>query len=104
MSAYGYTVSQTGDLDLKRLKQAGQEHSGSITLGIGVCSHDYLADSAVFYTLEQLVYPELIGAYVAEGGDNAVEHVIQTVVLMGALNGDKILGVGHDAHGSSIAL
>ena len=95
---------QTGNSHAEGLKQAGQEHSRSVTLGIGVGGHDYLADASIFDPLQQLVDTELIGAYVAQGRNNAVEHVVQSVVFAGALDGDEILGVGHHAYCGGIAL
>ena len=72
MTAHGNTVGQTGNSHAEGLKQAGQEHSRSVTLGIGVGGHDYLADAAIFDPLQQLVDTELIGAYVAQGRNKII--------------------------------
>ena len=45
---------------------------------------------------------QVVGSHVVHGGDDSVEHVVEPLVLPGALHGYYVLGVGHHADGGGV--
>ena len=98
IGAHRDAVGKAGDLDVQRLEQAREIHGGGLTLHVGVGRHDDLLDLALVHTSEKLLDLELIGSDAIEGGQNAVENVVRSTVLLDLLHRHDGLGVRHDAN------
>ena len=54
--------------------------------------------------LEQLANAQIIRADLIQRGDHAVQHMVHAVVFPGALHGDNVLRLRHDADEAVVAL
>src|SRR5258706_4109913 len=65
---------------------------------------DSLYDPACAHPLDQLRDLEVVGTDAVHRGDRAMEHVVTTLVLTGALNREHIQRLLHNADDSAVAL
>ena len=68
----------------------------------GVGGHDDLLHAPGGHPLHQGFDMQVVGPHVVHGGDDPVEHVVEPLVLPGALHGHHVLGVGHHADGGGV--
>ena len=75
----------------QRLDELGQVHGRGLPLHRGTGGHDDLLDR-VIQAGQQFLDAELLGADPIHGRDQPVEHMVQPVVLVGALDGLDVTG------------
>jgi hypothetical protein len=59
--------------------------------------------SVAYYALYQRLYLQVTGADAVHGRDKASKYMIESVELLGVLDGHHVLNVLHDTDGRSIA-
>ena len=70
----------------------------------GIGGHDDLLDPAGGHPLYQGLDVQVVRPHVVHGGDHPVEHVVEPVVLPGALHGHYVLWVGHHTDDGGVPL
>lgn len=103
MAADGQTVRETRGADAERLDELCHVHRGRLALDGGVRGHDDLLHLAVREALQQLAHGELVGADALHRRDEAVQHVVQTLVFARALEGRDVARRLDHADGGAVA-
>ena len=104
MSADGDAVGKARDAHTERPQKAGKVHGRGFALGVRVRGHDDLFDIALRHAVQERLDLKIVGPHVVHRGDDAVEHVVASVILAGALDGDHVARVGHHADDVLVAL
>src|SRR5206468_11470390 len=94
---------QPGNLDPKRFKQTRQIKRRPVSLQRWVRRHDNLAHAALLDALQKLLHLELLRSDVVQRRESPMEHVIQTAVDTGPLQGQQIPRLLHHAYLRSVA-
>ena len=69
----------------------------------GIRREDDLVDTVLLDAREQLLDAQLLGTDALDRRDRALEHVIATLELAGALDGDDVTRLLDDAHDPRVA-
>ena len=103
VAAYGEATRDAGHGEAEGLEQAGQVHRGGLALEVRVGAEDDLFDALGVHVGEQFLDAQLLGADAFDGADRALQHVVQTVELLGLLHGDDVPRLLDDADGCGVA-
>ena len=104
LTADGDAVGKARHAHLQRAQQAGKIHGGRLALRVRIRGHDDLAHAAPADAPEQLANAQIVRTDLIQRGDHAVQHMIHAVVFPGALHGDNVLRLRHDADEAVVAL
>ena len=94
MPADRHAIGQPGYLEPEGAQQPGDIHGRRLALGIRVGGKDDLLYLIRGGALEKLADLDILRPDPRKGRYDAVEHMVKAMILAGALDGDKILGVG----------
>ena len=78
-------------------ERPGDEHRGRVALDVGIRGENHLGDALLDDALEELLDAELLGADPLDRGDRSLQHVVAAPEFVGALDGDDVARVLHDA-------
>ena len=87
----------------ERLEEPGEVHRGGLALDVRVRREDHLGDALGVDPAQELLDAELLGPDALDGRDRALEHVVATVELVGALDRDDVARLLDDAQHGRVA-
>src|SRR5690606_40051236 len=106
LSATGNAAGNGGDLYRAAryaLQLFGKVIDSGISFNGGAQAHDHLAHLLLLHPFPQGMNVQLIRANAVNGGDDAAQHMVYAVVLLGVLNGHYIAYVLHYAYHGLVA-
>ena len=104
ITADGNSVRNSADLYPHRRYHFRKIHRSRFALNGRIRRHDDLLHAAVFEPLQKLADTDIVGSHVIERRNDAVQHMVHAVVFPGALHGDNILWLRHDADETVVTL
>src|SRR3954469_16039402 len=97
------TARRTSDPHAERLEQPRKVHRGGLTFDVRVRRQDHLRDLLVLDALQQLLDAQLLRPDALDRRDRALQHVVSTVELVGALDRDDVARLLDHAHERRVA-
>lgn len=85
------------------LEAAGDVEAGGVALHGGAQGKDDFFDVATGHSFYQAVNLEVLGAHAVHRTDKSAQHMIESIVLLGALDGHDVADVLYHADGGAVA-
>ena len=101
--AYGNAASDDAQPDAERRQFAVKVEIGGVAFHRGTEREDDFLDSSFFHSLHKAVYLQVIGTYPVHGRDDAPQHMVHAMELLGGFDGHHVAYVLHHAHHRSIS-
>ena len=97
MPANRNTIRQPRNLDAERLQQPRNVHRRGFALGVRIGGEDNLLGLLLRHALDQLADTDVVRSDVPHRRQRAVQHMIQTLVLLRALERNYVARLCHHA-------
>ena len=101
--AHAHAARQDGDFDVGVRGQAAKNvEVGGVALHRRAQGQDYLLHPTLTHALLQAIDLDVTGADAVHGRNEAAQHVVQAMVLVGVLDAHHVLDVLDDADGARV--
>ena len=101
--AHAHAAGQDGDLDVGVWCQTAEDvEVGRVALHRGAQGQDDLLDATRLDALFQAIDLDVTGANAIHGRDEAAQHMVKSVVLMGILDNHHVLDILDNADGARV--